>query len=148
MKKFIMITFATMIMFSSGVIVNAKEENAKRVEGGYFSTEDILFSIIEPKLEKIVNDQYGKEMIVNPMKVNDVYFMEKRKSTKGKDTIDGWIELDMIIMVGDRKPNENFKVDAVVLKIDAPNIGGTAPHLVSDKIEGIQVDLVKYYKHK
>jgi hypothetical protein len=145
-----MITFATMIMFSSGVIVNAKEENVSRVEGGYLSTEDILFSIIEPKLEKIVNDQYGKEMVVNPMKVNDVYFMEKLKSTKvnGKDSFDGWIELHMFIMVGDRKPNENFKMDAVVLKIDAPNIGGTAPHLVSDKIEGIQVDLVKYYKHE
>ena len=25
---------------------------------------------------------------------------------------------------------------------------GTVPHLISDEIEGIQVELAKYYKHK
>lgn len=147
MKKLIILSFVTMIVFSTSVTANAKEAIPERVDG-YFTTQDILSAIIEPKLNKIVKDQYGREMLVTPMKVNEVYFMDKLKSTKGKDTYEGWIELDMFIMVGERKPDENFKMDRVVLKIDAPNIGGTAPHLISDEIEGIQVELDKYYKHK
>jgi hypothetical protein len=148
MKKLIIITMGFMIIFSNGLIANANEENARRLDGGYITTEEILFTIIKPQLDRIVKEQYGKEMIVNPMKVNDIYYMEKVKSTKGKDTFDGWVELNMFIMVGERKPDENFKMDGITLKINVPNIGGNAPQVVSDKIDGIQVELVNYYKHK
>jgi hypothetical protein len=147
MKKLIMVTIATMIMFSSSTIANANEENTTRVDG-YITTEGILFAIIHPKLDKIVKEQYGREMIVDPMKVNNIYYVEKLKSTKGKDILDGWFELNMSIKVEDPTPNGNYKMDGIVLKIDAPNIGGNAPRFVGDKIDGIQVELVKYHKHK
>lgn len=145
-KKFIMISIVTMFIFSSGVIVNAKEDSSEKLDQ-YFTTEDILFAIITPRLDKIVKDQYGEEMTVNPLKVHDVSIIHKGVAEKGKDT-EGWFQVKMAIMVGEQKPDDNFKMDVIVLKIDAPNIGGSAPHLVSDKIEGIQVELVKYYKHE
>lgn len=37
-----------------------------------FTTEGILFSIIEPKLIKIVHNQYEKEMLINLVRVEDI----------------------------------------------------------------------------
>jgi hypothetical protein len=137
-------------MLSGSVSVTAKEgsvENAKpeRIDS-YSTTQDILFSIIRPRLNKIVNEQYGREMFANPMKVNEVYIMNKLKSTKGKDTYEGWYQLDMFIWVGEKKPDENFKMDRIVLKIDIPNVGEAYQPYKSDEINDITVDLVEYYK--
>lgn len=129
---------------SGGLMVNA-HQNEDRIDNT-LTTEDVLMALIKPKLDKIVKDQYGKEMIVNPMKVNNVAIITKPGSTKGKDEFEGWYELDMSMMVGE--PDKNPSWDHISLKVDAPNIGGTAPHVISDKIEGIEVELVKYYKEK
>ncbi|MDE5053443.1 hypothetical protein NQZ71_10225 [Niallia taxi] len=140
MKK-LLILLVGGIIFANGHYTYAKTETkAERVEG-YFTTEDILFSIFEPKLIKIVQDQYGKEMIVNPLKVEDVAIMQKQT---GKNSYNGWYEVKLSILVGE--PDGDTYTDTVILEIDAPNIGGTAPRLKSEKVNGLEIKLVKYYK--
>ncbi|MCT2344742.1 hypothetical protein [Niallia taxi] len=140
MKK-LLILLVGGIIFANGHYTYAKTETkAERVEG-YFTTEDILFSIFEPKLIKIVQDQYGKEMIVNPLKVEDVAIMQKQT---GKNSYNGWYEVKLAILVGE--PDGDTYTDTVILEIDAPNIGGTAPRLKSEKVNGLEIKLVKYYK--
>ncbi|MEM5010010.1 hypothetical protein ACQRXC_11840 [Niallia taxi] len=140
MKNLLFLLVGLMI-FANGHYIYAKTETkAERVDG-YFTTEDILFSIFEPKLIKIVHDQYGKEMIVNPIKVEDVAIMQKQT---GKDSYNGWYEVKLSILVGE--PDGETFTDTVVLEIDAPNIGGTAPRLKSEKVNGLEIKLVKYYK--
>ncbi len=140
MKKLLILLVGLMI-FGNGHYTYAKTETkAERVDG-YFTTEDILFSIFEPKLIKIVQDQYGKEMIVNPIKVEDVAIMQKQT---GKDSYNGWYEVKLSILVGE--PDGDTYTDTVILEIDAPNIGGTAPRLKSEKVNGLEIKLVKYYK--
>ncbi|MBD8590026.1 hypothetical protein IFT92_19740 [Peribacillus simplex] len=143
MKKTTFLLIMSVVMLSSSVFAKGKEDTPERVNG-YVSTEDILLSLIEPKLNKIVKDQYGKEMIINPLKIHDVANMLKGTCEKGTDSCDGWFQLDLTILVGE--PSENPKIDSIILKIDAPNIGGTAPHLVSEEIKDIKVELVKYIK--
>lgn len=143
MKKFMVLFLLAISLFSGTNLTNAKTETPERIPA-YRTTEDILITIINPRLNKIVEEQYGKRMIVNPLRVHDVAVMEKLISTKGRDKWDSWYEVRMSILVGD--PSEKPKRDVIVLKIDAPYIGGPVRNIANDKIEGITVDLVKYYK--
>mgnify|MGYP005828091775 CR=1 FL=1 len=144
MKKFLIVAFVSMLIFSTGGLANANEKESGESQGGYVTTEDILFTLISPKLDQIVKEQYGKQMIFNPLKVQEVNYVHKGTPQKGQDNYNGWIEVHMLILVGD--PSENPKIDGLVLKIDAPNIGTSKPTKPSNEIKDIQVDLVKYYK--
>lgn len=146
MRKFAVLIFTSILMFSSGALVDAKVPRMFTNEKAmYMSTERILFLLIEPRLDKIVKDQYGKQMIINPMRVNEAGLIT---NSVGKDSNadSGWFQLDMLILVGD--PSENPKMDRVVLKIDAPNIGpaNSESHSNSDEIKDIKVELVNYMK--
>jgi hypothetical protein len=145
MKKFLIAAFVSMLIFSTGGLANANEQTSGKSQGYYLTTEDILFSLISPKLDQIVKEQYGKQMIFNPLKVQEVNYVSKGTPEKGKDNnYSGWIEVHMLVMVGE--PSENPKIDGLVIKIDAPNIGTTKPTRPSNEIKDIQVDLVKYNK--
>jgi hypothetical protein len=143
LKKTTFLLIMSVVMLSSSVFAKGAENLPVRVDS-YFTTEDVLLSLIEPKLNKIVKDQYGKEMIINPLKIQEVAAIHKGLAQKGKSNGEGWFQLDMSILVGE--PSENPTLDNMIIKIDAPNIGGTAPHLVSEEIEDIKVELVKYIK--
>ena len=82
-------------MLSSSVFAKGKENIPVRVDS-YFTTEDVLLALIEPKLTKIVKDQYGKEMIINPLKIRDVAAIHKGIAQKGKSNDEGWFQLDMV----------------------------------------------------
>ncbi|MFB4167948.1 hypothetical protein [Virgibacillus sp. JSM 102003] len=111
----------------------------------YYSTEGILLALIEPKIHQFVKNQYGKEMIVNPLKVYDVSMVQEGIAEKGKN-IEGWFQLDMSILVGE--PSDNPTRDRIILKVDAPHIGGSVPpnYLDGGEIGDIKVELVKYIK--
>lgn len=105
----------------NGNFVSAKTETEPKKVDGYFTTEGFLFSIIEPKLIKIVHNQYEKEMLINLVRVEDIAIMH------GTGNYDGWYEVKLSVLVGE--PEGETNMDTVILKIDAPNIGGTAPRV-------------------
>jgi len=140
MKKILMFLLGLTVLWN-GNFVSAKTESEPKKVDGYFTTEDILFSIIEPKLIKIVHNQYEKEMIVNPVRVEDVAIMQQQN---GKGNYDGWYEVKLSVLVGE--PDGETNMDTVILEIDAPNIGGTAPRMEKEDLRGIEIKLVKYFK--
>ncbi|WP_282139275.1 hypothetical protein [Rossellomorea aquimaris] len=144
-KKILLGVFVSCLILSTSTLVNANDQASGSSRGYYISTEDVLFSLISPKLDQIVKEQYGKQMIFNPLKVQEVNYVSKGTAEKGEESnYSGWIEIHMLVMVGD--PSENPKIDGLVIKIDAPNIGTTKPTPPSNEIKDIEVDLVKYYK--
>jgi hypothetical protein len=48
------------------------------------------------------------------------------------------------VLVGE--PESETNMETVILKIDAPNIGGTAPRVENEDLSGIEIKLVKYFK--
>jgi len=140
LKKMFMLLLLTILLYNGDLVSAKTEEKSEKVDG-YFTAEDILFSIIEPKLIRIVHNQYDKDMIVNPVKVEDVAMVQKQIE-KGK--YNGWFEVKLSVLVGE--PDGETNMDTVILEIDAPNIGGTAPRLEKDGVSGIEIKLVKYYK--
>ncbi|GGH80918.1 hypothetical protein JOD43_002467 [Pullulanibacillus pueri] len=112
----------------------------------YVTTGDILLTLIEPKLNKIVSDQYGEPLPVQPVKIVSAGRVVDPALHKnaGEDT--SWFQVEINILVGDL--HKKVHLDEVILKIDAPNIEATEHHFMSDDIKNIDVELLKYTKGK
>ena len=109
------------------------------------TSEDILLALIEPKIEKIVQDQYKRKFPqVKPLKVMEagMVYHPLVDQSNGEGGI--WFQIDVLILVSDVKKQP--KIDRAVLKIGAPYIVGEDSQFASDKIEGITVELVEYKK--
>ncbi len=106
----------------------------------YVTTEDILLGLIRPKVEQIVQKQYGqKDLVTNFGRVHSAGLVHGFAKHENDD--DGWFQIKMSVLVGE-PPNVNM--DGMVIRVDAPYIGEHR----SDNIKDIQVDLIKYWKSK
>ncbi len=133
LKYVTVLLLAIFIVYSANNLISAEETVGDR-DQRYATTQEILFALVEPKLEKIIHDKYSKEMVWNVFDVKEVAFVMDHKNNEA------WFKMDLFIAVGDP---EDAKIDSISLKVDAPNIGGE--HTKSNgEIKDITVDLIKY----
>ncbi|WP_042355646.1 hypothetical protein [Bacillus rubiinfantis] len=145
MKKTVQIILLLTLLASSSFVQAATTVPYVPISGSdakYMTSEDILLALIEPKIEKMVRDQYKKDSPkVKPLKVTEAGMVYHPLADQSDGEGGIWFQLEVLLLVGD--DSEHPKIDRVVVKIDAPYISGEG---ASDKMEGITVELVEYEK--
>ncbi|MTT30739.1 DUF3888 domain-containing protein [Terrilactibacillus sp. BCM23-1] len=144
MKKTCLLFFVVLLMFSSNPKAFAKENipeiNANEQSlSQYTTSEKLLIALLEPDIQRIVDEQYGKKMTVSPFKVD---FITSMTNGAGKgEQLQSWYQMDVYTFVneGHKKPT----LDRLILKINAPYFGKIK---VSGEMRDIKVELVKYSK--
>lgn len=138
MRKIVLLLLVPLMLFSVSNLVNAEvTEEAKVKKDAYATTEDILITMIEPELNKIITEKYGEEktwQIGRVMKVSLI-------ADHTKETSEFCYEMIMGVKVND-DINEKELSDSIHIKIDIPNM------YTRDKYKkrntNMKVSLVKY----
>jgi hypothetical protein len=109
MKKAVMILVMVLISASLNIPkTNAEERKVNKEEMILFTTsEQMLLSFIEPKVEEIVQKEYGMRKPWRFVKVNEVKHVAKIKKP------DSWYEVKTLIAVGEKSQK---KYDNLTLK--------------------------------
>ena len=148
LKKLIQLVFLSLSLLVTNSFAQATSVPYVPISGSdakYMTSEDILLALIEPKIEKIVQDQYKRKFSkVKPLKVMEAGMVYHPLADQSNGEGGIWFQIDVLILVGDVKKQP--KIDRAVLKIDAPYIVGEDSQFASDKIKGITVELVEYKK--
>lgn len=118
MRKIIVLVFTTLLIFTTSNIANAEvSESGKIKKEGYVTTEDILINLIEPNINKIITDKYGKESTWQIGKVIKVSLIADHT----KKNSEYWYEMIIHARVHDDEINKEL-LDSLRIRIDIPNM--------------------------
>lgn len=101
----------------------------------YYSMDELLLSFIEPKVEEIVQKEYGQRMPWYFVKVNEVKGIALIKEPKG------WFEVKAVIAV---EENSKTKFDALTIKLDNHSYNNDKNFMKN--LRNISFDLLEYKK--
>jgi hypothetical protein len=142
MKKFLTLLFTIMLMFTATNLVNAEVSKDGKVKKNVYATaEDILLTIIEPSVEKIIQDKYGQRMSWDVQKATDIGLIIDHT----KKESEAWYEIELAINVSSfEKDKPEWALDIIKLKIDTPNILSHRGKIASNEIKELKIDLIDY----
>ncbi|MGE8081913.1 hypothetical protein [Peribacillus loiseleuriae] len=98
MRKIVVLFFTILLIFSTTNSVNAEVSKEGKIKKDVdATTEDILLTIIEPKLEKIIQDKYGHKMSWHVQKVSKVGLIIDHTQKESE----AWYEMTLAAQVSD-----------------------------------------------
>ncbi|TDK58170.1 DUF3888 domain-containing protein [Bacillus salipaludis] len=129
MKKIVVMLFSAILVLSTGnlisaetakpkVIVTPKGNKVKVKKEIYATTEDILLRLMEPKVNKIITDKYGKQMSWRIEKIRDVALIADHIK---KDS-EVWYDMKMFVKVNEAEKSDFQSYDDIEVRIDIPNM--------------------------
>ncbi|MEM5016522.1 DUF3888 domain-containing protein [Metabacillus indicus] len=101
----------------------------------YLSAEELLLNFIGPKIEEIVQEQYGQRKPWHFVKVSEVKGIASVKEPKD------WFEVKAVIAVEEKS---KMKYDALTIKFDNHYINNDSDFMKN--LKNISFDLLKYEK--
>ena len=120
MRKYVILCLIAFLSFNMMTIANAEvAKEGKIKKDTYATTEDVLLRLMEPKLNKIITEKYGKEMswyVDNVVKVGLILDHTKNPS-------DVWYDMQFAVRVHDRDKEGNEQLlDMIEVRVDIPNL--------------------------
>lgn len=142
MKK-TLITLITVSVFIFAVLASLNIANGeaevqnrnKEKMVHYYSSDELLLSFTRPKVEEIVQKEYGQRMPWHFVKVSEVKGIALVKEAKD------WFEVKAVIAVED---NSKTKFDALTIKFDDHHYNNDKNSM--NNLRDISFDLLEYKK--
>ncbi|WP_391209664.1 DUF3888 domain-containing protein [Psychrobacillus sp. L4] len=110
----ILLTFSVSNLASSEVT-----EAGRIVKNTYATSEDILLTLIEPDINTMIKDKYGKQMqweVSKVLKVGLIVDHTKKKS-------EFWYKMKLAVRLENEKEDANGdELDLIDIRIDVPNL--------------------------
>ncbi|MGM0877949.1 MAG: hypothetical protein ACQEWV_25295 [Bacillota bacterium] len=118
--KCVILLIVAFLSFNIITIANAEvSKEGKIKKDTYATTEDVLLNLMEPKLNKIITEKYGKEMswyVDNVTKVGLVV-------DHTKNPTDVWYDMKFAVRVHDPdKEGHEPLLDIIEVRVDIPNL--------------------------
>lgn len=138
MRKALWMIFVVFIMVLASLNINKGEAEVKTPKEEmvhYYSTDELLLSFIQPKVEEIVQGEYGSRMPWYFVKVNEVKGIALIKEPKD------WIEVKIIIAV---EEDSKTKFDAITVKFDNHHYNNDKNFMKN--LRNISFELLEYKK--
>ena len=139
MKKTLLMVFVMVLMILSSLNIangEAKVKNSNKEQiVHYYSADELLLSFIQPKVEEIVQKEYGQRMPWSFVKVNEVKGIALIKEPKD------WFEVKVVIAV---EENSKTKFDALTIKFDEHHYNYDKNFMKN--LRDISFDLLEYKK--
>jgi hypothetical protein len=139
MKKTVLILFVLGLMAISSLNIYKGEaevqDSSKEKMVHYYSTDELLMSFIQPKVEEIVQKEYGQRMPWSFVKVNEVKGIALIKEPTD------WFEVKAVIAVEEKSAT---KFDALTLKFDNHYYNNDKDFMKN--LKNISFDLLEYKK--
>lgn len=120
MKKILVFCVVAFISLNFALIANGHVSKEGRIKKDTYATsEDVLLRLIEPQLNKIITDKYGKEVTWQVDKVAKVGLILDHT----KNPSDVWYDMKFAVRVFDDGSNgQECLLDMVEVRVDIPNI--------------------------
>lgn len=136
MKKTLVMIFV-MVLSSLNITKGEAEvqTSSKEKMVHYYTTDELLLSFIQPKVEEIVQKEYGQRMPWSFVKVNEVKGIALIKEPKD------WYEVKAVIAV---EENSKTKFDALTIKFDNHYYNNDKNFMKN--LRNISFDLLEYKK--
>lgn len=144
LKKIILILTVIISLAFNVIVTKAQGNESQRFESiKYVTVDDVLVSMIAPKINQIIESQYGKKMMWNIRKVESVSLKNDYKNNHPEVS---WYEIELYLSVGEQP---NYHEGLLKIKIDTPEISRSySQNLEGDFLKNIEVKLLRYTKIK
>lgn len=144
LKKIVLILTVIISLISNVGITKAHENESQRFESiKYVTVDDVLISIISPKINQIVDYQYGKNMIWNIRKVKSVSLKNDYENNHPEKS---WYEVELNLVVGELPYSHE---GLLKLKIITPKSSSAySKNLEGNSLKNVDVSLISYTKIK
>ncbi|KKI91864.1 hypothetical protein WQ54_12075 [Bacillus sp. SA1-12] len=118
--KCLILCIVALLSFNMITIANAEVSKVGKIKKEtYATTEDVLLNLMEPKLNKIITEKYGKEMSWYVDNVTKVELIVDHT----KNPTDVWYDMKFAVRVHnpDKKGHEPL-LDIIEVRVDIPNL--------------------------
>ncbi|TQR15504.1 DUF3888 domain-containing protein [Psychrobacillus vulpis] len=141
MKKLGYFLLLVLLTFSFSNFASSEVKEASKIKKDTYATsEDILIKLIEPDINRIIKEKYGKEMIWQVDKVIKVgLIMDHTKKNS-----DYWYHMKLSVRPQSEEVGKADELDIVDIRIDVPNIYGRDRYKETNS--KMKITLIEYFQ--